>query len=106
MKGILRSKSPSLASCGSPPDQPKSILKRANADEDEGVSSSTSSEDIVVPAENDLAARLLGVEQQAKSQPSPEDTESAEAAKGVPDSATATLTTPSEGEPKETTAQT
>lgn len=74
-KSILRSKSPSV---GPNPasEQPKSILKRHSpdvADETEQMSGSSSSsscsEDVVVAAENDLAAQLLHVEQEAKNHP-------------------------------------
>ena len=67
MKGILRSKSPSTGAVSS--EQPKSILKRHSPDVDESEQlsgSSSSSEDLVVPAENDLAAQLLNVELEAK----------------------------------------
>lgn len=73
MKGILRSKSPSGENGSSPP---KSILKRHNPEDDqneeerekESSRSSSSSEDLVVSAENDLAAKLLSVEKEAKNQ--------------------------------------
>lgn len=74
MKGILRSKSPSTGPV--PSDQPKSILKRHSPDVDESEQlsgSSSSSEDLIVPAENDLAAQLLNVELEAKNQPAPVD---------------------------------
>lgn len=73
MKGILRSKSPSGENGSA---QPKSILKRHNPEDDrneeerekESSRSSSSSEDLVVSAENDLAAKLLSVEKEAKNQ--------------------------------------
>ena len=68
MKGILRSKSPSGENGSA---QPKSILKRHNPDDDqkkESSRTSSSSEDLVVSAENDLAAKLLSVEKEAKNQ--------------------------------------
>lgn len=76
-KSILRSKSPSVGP-NSAAEQPKSILKRHApdvADETEQMSASSSSsscsEDVVVAAENDLAAQLLHVEQEAKNQACP-----------------------------------
>ena len=70
MRGILRSKSPSSAGVEDSGTQtPRSILKKQlgkKSAAESSCGSSSSSEDIVVPPENDLAARLLGLELQAK----------------------------------------
>lgn len=81
-KGILRSKSPSTGSANGSDHPPKSILKRPSPDADERPSTngdtnsssgsgSSSSADLVVAAENNLAAQLLHVEQEAKNLPTP-----------------------------------
>lgn len=65
MRGILRSKSPSIG------EHPKSILKHHSPDVDETEQlspSNSSSDEFPVAAENDLAAQLLNVELESKHQ--------------------------------------